>query len=127
MTSRLHKLAALSAVLAAGTFAAPALALPQATGNAGPVAPVYQDLRSPDTRDAALHPHYLPPRTAPQPPTWPAHPQPITPPAAHTAASGNGGDGLGTAPLAGIVAAAAAALAAATRVTLRRRQARSVA
>jgi hypothetical protein len=123
MNSRLNKLAALSAVLAAGTFAPPALALHQAAGDATP-ARVHQDLRSPDARDAALHPHYLQRWTVLQPPTWPAHPQPITPPAQHATGGGSGG-GLDAAPLAGGIAALAAAFG--VGVSLRRRQARSVA
>jgi hypothetical protein len=122
MTSRLNKLAALSAVLAAGTFAPPALAYHQAAGDAAP-ASVQQDLRSPDARDAALHPRYLQRSTAPQPPTWPAHPQPIAPPARHMGGSGDGG--VDAPPLAGGLAVLAAALCAGA--TLRRRQARSVA
>jgi hypothetical protein len=124
MTPRLHKLAALSAVLAAGTFAPPALALHQAAGKAEP-ARVHQDLRSPDARDAALHPRYLQRWTVMQPPTWPVDPQPLVPPAPHPAASGSGGDGLDTAPLAAGIAALAAAFG--VGVSLRRRQARSVA
>jgi hypothetical protein len=125
MTTRLHKLAVLSAVLAAGTLAPPALAAHSTAAGTEPVR-VYRDLWSPDARDAALHPHYLPSQTVPQPPTWPRNPQVLTPPVRHTGGS-ESGDGLGAAPLAGIIAAAAAALAAAARVTLRRRQARPVA
>lgn len=110
MTSRLHKLAALSAVLAAGTFASPALAYHAAAGEVQPVR-VNQDLRSPDARDAALHPHYM-------------HRGPVSPPAPHPAAGGSDG-GLGTAPLAGGIAALAAACG--IGVSLRRRQARSMA
>ena len=125
MTSRLHKLAVLSAVLAAGILAPPALALPQSVGDSVPV-PVrhYQDLRSPDARDAALRPHYYGQRGAlPQP----QRPQALTPSAArHTPPSGSAGSGIGTAPLAAILAAAALALAA-LATTARRRQARSVA
>jgi hypothetical protein len=120
---RLNKLAALSAVLAAGTFAPPALAYHGSAADVQPVR-IHQDLRSPDARDAARHPHYLLRGTLPQPPTWPAHPQPITPPARHTAASGSDG-GLDTAPLAGGIAALAAVCG--VGLSLRRRQARSMA
>ncbi|HEY7075563.1 MAG TPA: hypothetical protein VH418_09340 [Solirubrobacteraceae bacterium] len=123
--TRLHKLAALAAVLAAGALAPPALAYPQAAPGTL-TAHSYQDLRSPDARDAALHPQYPQRRTVPQPPTWPRHPQVLTPSTArHTPASGGGG-GLGTAPLAGILAAVALA-AAALAAGARRRQARPVA
>ena len=113
MISRLHKLAVLAAVLAAGALAPAALAEQPATPGSGPV-PLSQDLRSPDARDAALHPHYLQRRAVPQPPATAAR---------HTAGSGGG---LGTAPLAGILAAAGLAAAALTAAA-RRRQARPVA
>ena len=64
-----------------------------------------QDLRSADARDAAQHPRSataVESTTQPGPPTWPAHPQPLTPaPVAEVTDGGTGIDwttiGLGIA------------------------------
>ena len=88
----------------ASTAVAAAQARHQAQGN--------QDLRSPDARDAAVHPRAVaktinalgataadsqsikPAPAVPQAPTWPTNPKPVTSAPASQAAPGTSGDGV---------------------------------
>ena len=119
----------LVAALAAASLAAPSALAQPADMHAGLAQPAKQDLRSPDTRDAATRPanaraqdlrHLRAGGDAttqaplPGPPTWPAHPQPISAPItaapqrddgidAATIALGIAGSLLAVAAIAGIV------------------------
>ena len=104
----------LAAALAILAVAAPSALAQPADMHAGPAQPATpaQDLRSPDTRDAATRPanasqqdlRHLRAGAAtttraplPGPPSWPAHPQPISPP---STAAQQPDDGIDTATIA---------------------------
>jgi hypothetical protein len=128
----LKSLAPLIAVLAAGALAAPALASPAPTpAGPAPAPAVWQDLRSPDARDAASPRRFDLRRTAPTSSLagtsasvkrliWRGHPFVASQPA-------HDDGGIDSVPLAAGLALLAAALAAGTGITLRRRAARTVA
>jgi hypothetical protein len=90
----------LAAALAIGALAVPAAQAQPADihaplARAAAEAQNKQDLRSADARDAAQHPRGAAAgesTTLPGPPTWPAHPKPLTP--APVAEAGDGGTGI---------------------------------
>jgi hypothetical protein len=71
---------------AAATPMDPIVDMHQSTAVAAAREHAKQDLRSPDRRDPAA-----PQLRRAQPPTWPAHPQPLTPPAKTVAAKSDDG------------------------------------
>ena len=87
----------LTAALAAAALAAPAAQAQPADMHASVAQAAAkqaqkQDLRSADARDAAVHTRTMPTRPVPNLPTWPAYPEPLTPPAAIQASDdGDGG------------------------------------
>ena len=78
-----------------------------------------QDLRSPDARDAA-RPEPTP--ALPGPPTWPVNPQPITP-VSETAHDGGGG--IDTAPLLGLITGGIVLIGGAGAVAMKTRRTRT--
>jgi len=78
-----------------------------------------QDLRSPDARDAA-RPN--PTAVAPGQPTWPVNPKPITP---VTVTAPDGGGGIGTAPLLGLITGGIVLIGGAGAVAIRSRRPRT--
>ena len=126
----------LVAALAAATLAAPSALAQPADMHAGRAQPATkaQDLRSPDTRDAATRPanasqqdlRHLRAGAAtttrvplPGPPSWPAHPQPISPP---ITAAQQPDDGIDTATIALGIAASLLAVGALAGIASRTRR-----
>jgi hypothetical protein len=93
------KLAAALAIAALGAPAAQAQP-PDMHASTAQALAAQQDLRSPDARDAALHPRpvHEARQTPPGMPTWPAHPKPLAPP--HQVKAGDSGSGVDWAPIA---------------------------
>ena len=124
----------LVAALAAASLAAPSALAQPADMHAGLAQPAKQDLRSPDTRDAATRPanaraqdlrHLRAGGDAttqaplPGPPTWPAHPQPISAP---ITAAPQRDDGIDPATLALGIAGSLLAVAAIAGIANRNRR-----
>jgi hypothetical protein len=92
----------LAAALAIGALAVPAAQAQPAdmhasVAQAAAKAQNKQDLRSADARDAAQHPRgatAVESTTQAGPPTWPAHPQPLTPAPAAEVTDGGTGNGI---------------------------------